>query len=589
MIDFPKDFNIERDSKVLKNLLSIYDSESLLINIMELIFQIEPPRMNIYPFQMLDSPYRQLMYMAALNLSSSKEVVIKDIPTQEEWLKIVSQTITVRAGYYDELLKNKNSEFSPTEFDEYYKIAMPIFNNIYDTGDFNYEEQIIERINLLFTPSDPMLQEYSGLLTSDFINIYNILDSLFHKKFNLLLDLMKADRDVKKLFHNFKDNGYNIDNIKYKQSENVEIAIQILTNKRERYSVDIKDLYDSYDQNKIDSFLNIFLISRDESQYLHYTQKNPLLQKPLFKLKNGKILIIERKTLINSVFDFLESTVLNSNNKNNYEKRRGIWLQNKTENILNKYFKNDAKIYNEYKSNDKGQDILCLAKGKLALIIENKAVKEMEFSGYPNTVEVFRRYVKKFKKSIQEGYDQSWRIKDQFFFEDKLEILDAQNNLIKINTNKFHNVFSIIITMDRYREPQINTPELLNKNEDDDGFPLSISIDDFEVLMLSLSRLKIGIGTFINLLKKRELLQGRITSNDELEIWATLINNPKFKINENKNYTFIPNPRSANIFDKLYETGLGFNNEKLFKEKRNKDFLIFNSVERLNDYPRPKK
>ncbi|SMP23755.1 hypothetical protein [Chryseobacterium profundimaris] len=589
MIDFPKDFNIERDSKILKNLLSVYDSENLFINIMELIFQIEPPRMDIYPFQMLDSPYRQLIYMAALNLSSSEGLVTKDIPTKEEWLKIVTQMITVRAGYYDELLKNKNSEFSAVEFDEYYKIAMPIFNNIYDTGELNYEEQIIERISILFTPSDKMLQEYFGLTTSDFINIYNILDNLFHKKLNLLLDLIKTDNDVEKLFRDFKDNGYSTDNIEYNKSENIEIAIEILTNTSEKYSVSIKDIYDAYDQSKIDSFLNIFTISRDESQYLHYTQKNPLLQKPLFKLKNGKILIIEKRTLINSIFYFLENTVLNSNNKNNYEKRRGIWLQNKTENILSKYFKSDAKIYNEYKSNNKGQDILCLAKGKLALIIENKAVKEMEFSGYPNTVEVFRRYVKKFKKSIQEGYDQTWRIKDQFYFENKLEILDAQNNLITIDTNRFHNVFSIIITMDRYREPQINTSELLNKNEDDDGFPLSMSIDDFEILMLSLSRLKIGIGTFINLLKKREHLQGRTTSNDELEIWATLINNPKFKINKNENYTFIPNPRSTNIFDKLYETGLGFNNEKFFKEKKNKSFLIINSVDRLNEHPKHKK
>lgn len=582
-IELPENFNIEENSRELKETLSVYDSEMLIVEITDLITKIEPPRMNIFPFGGLNSPFRQLTYIGSLNLTSNVDAIEKNTISEKEWLKIVSQMITVRAGYYEGLLENRKPEEvkNDAEFYDYYKIAMPIFDNVFDMGFLNYEEQIIEKTRILFTPNDKIIEENYGLKTSDFINIYNLIDDLFLKNFNFPLELIKTDFEIENFWKIFKSSNFDEKLLDYSgENENLKKFIYFLQNKSERYSINIEDLYNKYDNDKINSFLNIFTIERNNNDnFLYYTQENIILQKPLFKLKNAKILIIDRSTLINSIFRYLEKFLLNSTSKENFETRRGKWLQDKTEKILKGYFKKECHIFNEYKVNDKGQDILCLSKGGLVLIIENKAVKEVTFSGFPDTINIFKKYVKKFKKSIREGYEQAWRIKELFLYEDNFELEMNNKEKIKINARKYHNIFSIIITMDRYREPQINTSELLELNEDDNHYPLSMSIDDFEVLMLSLKKLKIGIGTFINLMEKRQKLQGRISSNDELEIWATLIKDKDFKIPDDKKYLFKPNPKSANLFDLLYENGLGFENEKLYTEKKHKKFLIVNSVE----------
>jgi len=49
--------------------------------------------------------------------------------------------------------------------------------------------------------------------------------------------------------------------------------------------------------------------------------------------------------------------------------------------VLRTYFGKEAFIYNEFKVEGKAHDILLLYKQSLALIIENKAHKEVQFSG----------------------------------------------------------------------------------------------------------------------------------------------------------------------------------------------------------------
>jgi len=51
------EFDIEKDSNDLKELVSQYQPDDFIGDIAELITLIEPPRMQIYPFQGFDSPF----------------------------------------------------------------------------------------------------------------------------------------------------------------------------------------------------------------------------------------------------------------------------------------------------------------------------------------------------------------------------------------------------------------------------------------------------------------------------------------------------------------------------------------------------
>lgn len=580
------DFDIEKDSRYLKELVSQYQPDDFIGDIAELITLIEPPRMQIYPFQGLDSPFRQLTYLASLNLSSAPQKANKkEVRENEKWKELVVQTIKVRAGYYEELLRDTGED--DEQFKNFYKIGMPVFNNYFDTGDLNYEEQEIERIEKVFSPYNNYIKKQTGLEILDFINLYRIIDEILNSKLNTSLKIIRNSVEAADYFDEQMQNGIYPSDWKY-TGTNPEVItlVKYFKTRSSRFTFEKVELEKKYDSKKIEDFLMLFSIVReDRSDYVYYTQPNLVLLNPLYKKNENEYISICTKQIIHSIYRQLHKIMSDSSQRDSYFETRGKWLQDKTDQILRMYFGSDAIIYNEFKVRGKAHDILLLYKKNLALIIENKANKEVQFSGIPNVINIYKQYFSRFKKSIQEGYEQCWRLKDLFYFENEFEITDLKNNpLSKIKSNKYSNVFSIIITLDKFRNPQINTSELITLNENDNYFPLSMSIDDFEILLLTLKKQKIGIGSFINFLNLRQQLQGRLDSNDELEIWGAFMNKKKFSIPVNSDLSFKTHPHMCDIFDESYESGLGFKNEKFIKEKKSGQLLIINSIKNRNRF-----
>ena len=490
---------------------------------------------------------------------------------------MVTTCVKVRAGYYDALLPKENDETD--EFYHFYKTSMPVFNDFFDTGSINFEEQEVERITRLFIPFNDVLVSQTGLGVKDFIDIYNAIDNLLEINSNYPLIITKKSTEAKEFWDEKTKDGISPRDWNYDGNDaNIIKLSQYFNDRGSKFTISIDD-FEELIAKKASIFLDIFSLSRSEdSEYLYYTQQNKILTNPIYKKSNGEFIVISRKQIVHAIFKKLHNSLMNSPKKESYLNFRGNWLQNKTEELLRRYFGKDARIFNEYKVDGKANDVLLLHRG-LALIIENKAHQEVQFSGIPDVKNIFKQYYARFKKSIQDGYEQAWRIKDKFYYEAKFTITDLKNNpIFEVDTRKYKNVFSIIITQDRFREPQINIPSLLKLDEDDDTYPLSLSIDDFEVLILAFIKMKVDIGKLIHFLRLREQLQGRLKSNDELELWGSFLQTKRFKIPEEPKMHFQTNPFMAEIFDQLYEKGLGFDNERNLANKKSGNYMIINSV-----------
>lgn len=570
------DFDIDANSNYLKSFLAKYDPDLFMGDIANLLALNDTPRMGIYPFQGLDSPLRQLTYIGSLNLSSDPALVTEHRELQnEEWQEIVKTTIKVKAGYFDLLMPKEGDDTE--EYAEIYKVAMPVFMNFYDTGALVYEEQTLERIQRLFTQFDCEIEQKTGLKTVDFITIYNLLDNAVTEQLNLPLKLIRDtackqywDTQMAAKIHPF-DWTYDGEN------EAIQKLVEYANKRGERYTINIAPLKELYAPDKIDAFLALFSISRSQTDYLFYTSPNPLLERPIYRLSDGRYLVVSIQQLFTSIYMFLTNLLVSAGRSisERFYTKRGNYLEEKTIEVFDNFFEGAAHIHSEYAVVPFGdeQDILILYKG-LALIIEAKAGREAE--PMRNVRKSFEKIGLSFKKAIQEGYDQSWRIKQ--FFEDgrEFDIYDKEGKLkFHVNPRKYHNYFSIIVTLNRFREPQINLDLLLTLHDDDPTYPFSLCIDDLEVVLLAMKRMKKGVGDLIRFLDLRQQLQGRTRSSDELEIWGALLNSKSFKIPENEHMHFATNPTMADFYDDLYKKGLGFKNEKNFKEKRSGKFIFF--------------
>jgi hypothetical protein len=580
-MDLPKDFNIDRDSAHLKSLCARHDPEVFIGDIANLIRYIDAPRIEIDPFFRLDSPFRQLTYMAALNLTSDTNAIETDGEVSNpEWTELVKYCLAVKAGYFDLLLPKEGDE--PVAYYDLYKVAMPVFMDFYNAGSLNYEEQIIDRITTFFTPFDSELEQQFGLKTADFVAIYNLIDNEMYIRENYPMTTTRSDEDCRSFWETQVQKDVHPLDWKYEgNKESVAALVKYMANKNERFTIEIIQVKKSYDPEKVDRFFSLFSISRATDPYNFYTTPNPVLLRPLFRRKDSRYLVIDVKQVITAVYNML--TQFLTHPKNNLEerfyKRRGKALQEKVKEIFKRYFKNDYFIYNEYAvtPHGDGQDLLILFKG-LALIIEAKAGREPE--PMRDVRKSFEKIAISFKKNVQEGYAQSYRIKKLFDQGATFDLYDERGNyLYRVNTKKYHNYFSVIVTLAKFREPQINLNHLLDMEPGDDRYPFSVSIDDLEIILLAMTKLKKGPGNLIRFLHIRDQLQGRLRCNDETELWGKFMNDDKFKVPDDENIHFQTFPEMAAFYDELYKKGLGFVNEKNMDKKRSKRYLFYDAAD----------
>lgn len=584
--DLPKmEFDIDKDSNELKQMVGIYDSQYFLADIARLASMQANPRIELSPFNGLSSPFRQLAHIGALNVTSDSELIAKKEVDEKtnEWKDIIVQAITVRAGYYEEMMPNED-EVSD-EYYELYKISVPVFDSYFDTTTVNFEEQEINKIRDLFTPFDQLIVSATGLTTNDFIEIFNTIDYAISAKIKESINLFIRSNAVQK--EKIKNNGSNPRNWNYKGTDTEVLKfIRYHADPRLKFTPDMSVLERHIPTDKLQAFFDLFTINRgDHPNYKYYSSANPLLQKPIFQYAKRKYLIVFHQHLLHSIFRYLYDLVAKSESQERFFIHRGKWLQNKTVEILKIYFGETTKIYNEYKIDDHGQDVLLL-KDSLALIIENKAHNEVQFSGNPKVENIYELYLSRFKKTIQKGYDQCWRVKKNFLKNKEFEITNSDgNNPDRIVTSLYPNRFSIILTLEEFRTPQINTSDLLKLEDEDDNFPLSMCIDDFEVILLTLKKMNKDINVLNYYLKLREKMQGKLRSNEELSIWATFIMNSDFKIPEEDEKVFYPGFKALEVFNHQYEIGMGFRDEKYLNLKKKDTFKYLNIMRKRLTVP----
>lgn len=239
------------------------------------------------------------------------------------------------------------------------------------------------------------------------------------------------------------------------------------------------------------------------------------------------------------------------------KKHRDNSLEEKVTAIFKSFFPTHGAFFyeNYYAVSGYEQDLLILYKGH-AFIIETKASKLRE--PFRDIEKAIVRLKSDFKDSIQAGYDQCKRVEDCFAKGQKFPVSDERGNVqYVIDPHKYHSVFCIIVTLERFGSLQTDLNLLLSKRDSAEN-PWSVYIDDLETFLLSLTTImRESQAKFTQFLKQRRLLHGRSYAIDELDICGAYINDPeKFNKDVQKKERFIYYmPDQQAIFDNLYYQG----------------------------------
>jgi hypothetical protein len=568
--------DLEQKSKELKELVSQFETTMFLgeISSMMQFISVENPPQSL---KGLSSPLRQLYYLAGLNLTSTTDPLTPLRPqfTQEEWDKMKELINEIEFGY-QEFFYPKTEDEVDEEWKMRRMIAMPTFLNYFNQGPLNYEEQVIERVIEYFTPFNTEIIAQFGIEVNDFIEIYTFIDTLPNKFLDEKIN-RKDGQSWEEFAQSMIDKGLRPDEWNDHMPSHFKELFQFMYDKGKMHRFNIQQLTEIYGADKSNCFLNALICNRSESPFLYYTEANILHSKPIFKVNDNEFQSIELKQIIHAIFNILFEFCTTTNSlKDKFYAVRGDKLEEKIENVFQKYFNNKATVYKSYYTTDGNeQDLLFLIDGGVALIVEAKASKRKEPRRDPD--KAYPLILSNFDEVIQKGYDQAYRVKSKFLDKEILKLYSDQQltkHIADINTKKYYHVFSIIVTLERFGQIQTDLSELL-EIWDNDEFPLSICIDDLEIFLLTLTKLNRNKSELVQFLHLREKLHGKLICSDELEICGGFLNKKiTYKIASQNNILALT-PDLSGIFDDHYHKGgIGFTNEKNMNLKTDSKYHI---------------
>lgn len=510
--------DLEQKIDELQDLVSKYETESFAGFFAFFIKRNIDPASDI-DLNKFKSKLKDFLYLIALNTFSEKK--------GNEKFEHFDEELGLLADKLNEI-KDFNKVEKFTDYTKESVIHEMAFRNHFDNGVLSYVEQDLEKLRRIFTPFEDEIITDFGLDIDFLIEVCKEIE---------LISMIRTKQTMGFMFSKeFLEFNNRIQNQKMSFSESFDllpekIQDEFLSFNSKTYThlmFSAEDLYHRLDVEKVDRFLR--LLSREplpDSSIRYYTAESPFEETPLIKFSNGNYLSLYGKQLPISIYKILYSHLFNDENYNvKLRKHRENSLEEKVLEVFESFFtKKDTAFYTNYFVIDNyEQDILLLYRGN-AIIIEVKASKLRE--PLRDVEKAIDRLKTDFKNSIQYGFDQCKRVED-FFYSDSIFDLknDRKKTLHTINPSEINNVFSIVVTLERFGCLQTDLGLLLEK-EDDVDYPWCVYIDDLEIFLKALKQnSKNHINKFLNFLDYRRQMHSRMYSIDELDVCACYIQNP---------------------------------------------------------------
>lgn len=568
-----KKINIEQKSLDIQKIISRYTKESFVCFFADFI-RHHPERGNIGFSEKFKSKLKDSLYLIMLRLSTSIEGSEELCYSKENDLVLqeVADILLETVSFY--LSENYNR----VEFDEISDKRQKLlvhelaFKNYFQNGILNYREQEVNKVIRMFKPYQDKIKERLDIDLKTLVGLGNHSELIYRTKSikskSFILD-KKFDKLARLSANGLLAKNEFSEKLLELPDETQESFLSFFEKPHQSLIFTKQDYYPTFEKKHIDIYCDLFSIDiKFTHSNLFYSQQNPLEDKPIIKLSSNQYLNVYQKQLPSALYDVLYNTLTQTKKeKEQLNLRRGkVVLENHTLDIFKKFFKKTKrlKVFTNYYINNQPEekDILIIV-DKIAYIIECKASRYRE----PRRVteQAYQRIKSDFSECIQKGYDQCYQIEEVLLNNEKV-IVKSKNKSEVLITNDIHEIFSIVVTSERFASIQTDLGLMLKKENVEEPYPWSIYVDDLETFLKALYyNFNNPSRKLFEFLEHRELLHGRLITNDELDVCAMFLKNPKnFKeICKSEDVVFT-DPTLQNYFDKLYfEKKLKFKKEDL--------------------------
>lgn len=553
----------------LKDLLRNLRKETFIPYIVQMMNSIKF-RHSSKAFQNLMSPLKQLAYVIDLYFSIQHECQDKSMLDEDEWdrltllLEEIEMTYFGAIGFFEEEPDPNNTKAI--------SVTLKSFFDYHSNAQLCFDEQTMYRIQNNFEKFDQDLVKIYGFETKDIIDFCNFINDLQHKKADGSMYYVQNPEKWKELATGFLEKG--LEREEWANQPELEEFINYLKNPADWFRHLKTSLFNcSLGEEKVEKLIDYLKYDENilKSTTVYYSDSRNYFKTPIVELNEEEFLVPNIKFLLEAFYNGI-NLKLAEVRKEKYTQNKNKVLENRVLEVFREFFGKETKYFQSFyfdKQSKAEQDLLIFSRGNL-IIVE---IKDFKFRSPLRTpLKAFDKIRSDFKGGIQKAYDQCKRFEDKYLEGIDFKIYDSKNNkeLYEIRPDRIRKMFSIVVTQHKYGGIQTDLKELLIKDKDD-VYPWSVCVDDLEIFLLGLKKIKktTAVSSFFTFLDLREAYHERLICSDELEMCGWFINSQRdFDKFANGTEYFTTDIRMSEVFDAHYANGLGFKDEINIKRKR---------------------
>ncbi len=552
--------DIEKKSKEIQRIISRYTKTSFVCFFADFI-RHHPERSNTGFSSEFKSKLKDSLYLIMLRLSSKEEGTEELFYSQEndQVLGQVAKTLLEIINFY---LGNKNLESLVEIEDDRRKTLVHelVFKDYFQNGVINYIEQEYNKVIRLFKPYKNIIKERLGIQLDTLLDICYYSEKLYREKSTKSKSFI-LNNDLKSLMTKLAQGQIENESFQEELSklpeETNEAFLNFFDKPHDCLLFFKEDYYSVFNKSDVDIFCELFSININDSfDITFYSQRNPLEDSPIIKINENEYLNVYQKQLPTALYRLLYKTLTQTNKeREQLNRRKGkVVLENQTLEVFKAFFKRvkNLKTFTNYYIDDfiEEKDILIIADRK-AYIIECKSSRNREPKR--DIKMAYQRVKSDFRECIQKGYDQCYHVEQKMLNDEKI-IVRTKNGIHEIITSSIDDIFTIVITSERFASIQSDLGLLLKRHDIEDLYPWSVCIDDLEIFLKTLNiKFNNPVRRFSEFLEYRELLNERLITRDELDVCAMYLKNDRnFKENCEAEFVILTDPTLQSYFDQLY-------------------------------------
>lgn len=509
----------------------------------------------------LSSPQRQTFYLLGL-LMTTPESDAKLSLSKADWKRVFELLNAIVDSYvHSTMEKVVAGDVDPAKA----QAASLAFLQFYMSGRLAVAEQLVRLIEAFYVPFDDRIHAATGISATEALEMVEWLKetliALWEDGAERLAAAKTLQSDTVEMLFGGPE-SYDEKLAAWQTSEEFEDAEQVVRDwfdwSRYPNCVPHAAFAAKFGEERTAAFLRLFALRRGGTTGFRYfassAPSNPAELSPLFVIEGDRICAPMHAMLYNGLYDSFDDILRADHGiRDRYLKKRSDYLEVRANALIASLFPQASVSLNTYYETPKAQfehDGLLLA-GDALIVVEEKSSEMKTPSRDPERY--FERLTQHFKSNvgIQHGYEQANRVIDLVSAAtERVPFYDENGAVIAtIDPKAVRETFAICVTLESFGMLASDLTMML-KVQAGKEYPWVVNLFDLETLVDGFLRKGLTGSDFLRYLRHRRAHQGRVVSDDELNITGQFIVEKKLPT---------PPPGTvhvvndyANIFDDLY-------------------------------------